>query len=99
MNAVSTLVTPKVTSSPSGTEREARWLEWVIFGAVAVAIAAVTARHEMFRDELQAWLIARDSHSLPDLFHNMRYEGHPAVWQMLLYFPAHLSWNPLSMQV
>ena len=46
----------------------------------------------------QAWLIARDSNSLADLFHNMRYEGHPALWQLLLYIPAHISWNPISMQ-
>jgi hypothetical protein len=99
MNAVSTLVTPKVTTPPSTTGKTAHSLEWLVFGVVAVAIAAVTVRHEMFRDELQAWLIARDSHSLSELLHNMRYEGHPALWQLLLYLPAHLSWNPVSMQV
>jgi hypothetical protein len=36
--------------------------------------------HEMWRDELQAWLIARDSDSIAQLFfQNLRYEGHPGL--------------------
>jgi hypothetical protein len=65
----------------------------------AVLLGIVTWRHEMWRDELQAWLIARDSQSIADLFHNLRYETHPALWYLLLYIPAHVSWNPVSMQV
>jgi hypothetical protein len=38
----------------------------------------------MWRDEIQAWLIVRDSHGLADLLHNLRYEGHPALWYLLL---------------
>jgi hypothetical protein len=75
-----------------------RWfpgLPWVLY---AVALLAVTCRHEMFRDEMQAWLIARDSHSLPDLFANLRYEGHPALWHTLLFFVSRFSWNPVWMQ-
>jgi hypothetical protein len=41
--------------------------------------------HEMWRDELQAWLIARRSSSIFELVRNMRYEGHPALWFLLLY--------------
>lgn len=58
-------------------------------GAVAagfLALAApVVARHEMWGDELQAWLLARDSRSLPELFHHLEYEGHPGLWHLLLY--------------
>ena len=53
----------------------------------------------MWRDELQAWLIVRDSHSFTQLFHVLHYEGHPALWYLLLWIPAHLSPNPTSMQV
>jgi hypothetical protein len=48
---------------------------------------------------MQAWLIARDNNSLLALLHCLRYEGHPALWYLLLYIPAHVSWNPISMQV
>jgi hypothetical protein len=39
----------------------------------------------MWRDEAQAWQIARTAHSLPELFHNLRYEGHPALWHLILF--------------
>ena len=67
--------------------------------AYAASLAIVVHFHEMFRDEMQAWLIARDSKSIPDLFWNLRYEGHPALWHLFLYLPSHISWNPVSMQV
>ena len=54
-------------------------------------LALVTIRHEMFGDEAQAWLIARDSRNLLELAQHLRYEGHPALWYVLLYLPAHLS--------
>lgn len=73
--------------------------EWSFFGLYALLLALITTRRVLWSDEMQAWLIARDSHSLADLFHNLRYEGHPALWYLLLYIPAHISWNPASTQV
>lgn len=40
--------------------------------------------HEMWRDEIQAWLLARDSTGVFDLLRHMKYEGHPALWHLLL---------------
>lgn len=54
--------------------------------------------HEMWRDELQAWLIARDSSSLPDLFKNLKYEGHPGLWHIFLYVISRFTSNPIAMQ-
>jgi len=39
--------------------------------------------HEPWRDEAQAWLIARDL-PLASIFHQMGYEGSPALWHMIL---------------
>jgi hypothetical protein len=64
----------------------------------AVLLGIVNLRHEIGYEEGQAWLIARDSNSIANLFHNIRYEGHPSLWYLLLYLPAHISWNPASMQ-
>jgi hypothetical protein len=62
---------------------------WVInltiLGVFAVALLVLLWRHEMWRDELQAWLLARDSTSLVDLWRNSRYEGHPLLWHVLLF--------------
>jgi hypothetical protein len=67
-----------------------------IFFAVAVF---GLVNHEMWRDEHQAWLVARDAHSLSQLFENMRYEGNPALWHIFLYFITCFTHNPVYMQV
>lgn len=55
--------------------------------------------HEMWRDELQAWLVARDSSSMLEVIKNVRYERTPALWQVSLHFLTYLSTNPLVMQL
>jgi hypothetical protein len=53
----------------------------------------------MWRDELQAWLLAAGSGSLPELFHNLRYEGHPALWHLLLFAVSRVTDALWPMQV
>ena len=55
--------------------------------------------HEIWRDEAQAWLIARESSSLLDLFSNTTYEGHPIVWHICLFLITRWSHNPFYMQI
>ncbi|HEY9828785.1 MAG TPA: hypothetical protein V6D19_25480, partial [Stenomitos sp.] len=56
--------------------------------------------HEIWRDEMQAWLVARDSASLGELlFQNLRYEGTPAFWYICLFFLTRLTHNPIAMQL
>ena len=57
------------------------------------------AHHEMWNDELQSWLIARDSTSLSELHSNLTYQGHPFLWYLCLYVLAKLTHNPVIMQV
>jgi hypothetical protein len=56
-------------------------------------------RHEPWRDEIEVWLVARESASLGDLFHNMRTEGHPAVWYLVTFGLTRLTRDPLAMQL
>lgn len=73
--------------------------------AAAVTLAFVVlagiglARHEMWRDEMQAWLIPAGSASPGELIHNLRYEGHPALWHLLLWVLTRISMRPEAMQV
>lgn len=73
--------------------------------AAAVTLAFVLlaglglARHEMWRDELQAWLIPAGSGSPAELIHNLRYEGHPALWHSLLWIVSRFTQRPEAMQV
>src|SRR5690606_27493116 len=62
------------------------------------AAATVAAHHEMWRDECQAWLIARDANSLTDLRDHMHYEGHPAGWHAVLFVLTRWSDDPRVMQ-
>ncbi len=54
--------------------------------------------HEMWRDEMQAWLLAKDSPSLGALYQNTVYEGHPLLWHLCLYGLTKVSHNPRIMQ-
>ena len=53
----------------------------------------------MWRDEMQAWLLARDSSNFFALFQHMKYEGHPALWHLILMPITRLSLSPIGMQV
>lgn len=59
----------------------------------------IILHHEMWQDEWQAWMIARDSASLPALFHNLRYEGHPGLWYVLLYLITRFTHQALAGQL
>ncbi len=50
--------------------------------------------HAMWRDEAQAWLIARDADGLGGLFRNLRYDGHPALWHSLLFILSRFGDDP-----
>ncbi len=55
--------------------------------------------HEMWRDEMQAWLIARDSASpIEVLYHLNRYDGHPGLWHLCLYVLKLITRSPIIMQ-
>ena len=51
---------------------------FLVVGLVSIAF------HEPWRDECQAWLLARDSTGLSTLLQNSRYEGTPVLWHLLL---------------
>ncbi len=55
--------------------------------------------HSMWRDELNPWLLARDSNSLVELFQNIKYEGHPGLWYICLYVLNQFTHNPVVMQI
>jgi len=57
------------------------WLLWLAYALLAVF---ATIHHEPWRDEAQAWLIARDL-PLSGVIAQMGYEGTPALWHLLLF--------------
>jgi hypothetical protein len=77
-------VDPGSSLPPTSIPQPLRYALALTVAFAAVGLAAVS-RHEMWGDELQAWLIATHSESLGELFRALRYEGHPPLWYLLLY--------------
>lgn len=79
---------------------ESLWFTYFLVFLFLISLAYVTLlHHEMWRDELHAWLIATGSASLGDLFQNIQDERHPALWNLSLYMLSRLSEMPIVMQV
>ena len=86
-------------SGTSGTRGEAVWFATALTAAYALVLAFTLFHHEMWRDELQAWMLARDSTGVLDLFRNVKYEGHPMLWHLLLMPITRLTSSPAGMQI
>ena len=72
---------------------------WVVLCSYSLIISVGLIRHEPWRDETHAWLIVQLSHSVSELFHNIRYEGHPSLWFLLLYAIKGLGGSFATVQV
>jgi hypothetical protein len=68
----------------------------IIFGIITLI---GILNHAMWRDELNGWLIARDSYSFSNFFDNIKYEGHPFLWYLCLWILNQITANPIAMQV
>ena len=68
--------------------------------AVLLGISIVRAlHHAMWRDELQAFMLALYSPSPWSLLIKLKYEGHPGLWHLLLWFITRVSSDPMWMQI
>src|ERR1043165_4575737 len=70
-----------------------------LFALLLALNIARTLRHAMWRDELQIYQLAANSPTLVDLFRNLRYEAHGALWDVLVWGLAQLGGGPASMQM
>lgn len=85
-----------------GETKQAKTPWAVVLGlsaAFAFVVFFVLSRHELWRDETQAWLMATQSRTLGQLWHALRYEGHPAVWYLVLDTVATLSTTARALQI
>ncbi|MBB6249788.1 hypothetical protein [Nitrospirillum iridis] len=55
--------------------------------------------HPLWFDELQNWRIILDSPTLPALFSNLKYEGHPSLWYLLLWALQWISVKPAMIKL
>lgn len=57
------------------------------------------AHHEMWRDELEPWLIASCSETLSDFFKNMKMGSNPYLWYLILHFLSKITLSPVIAQI
>ncbi len=86
----------KITQYTSRLTFSSPWLIISIFSALGL-IGIIN--HSMWRDELNPWLIVRDSESFGNLIANIRYEGHPVLWYFSLALLRKIIDDPLIMQI
>ena len=67
-------------------------LLFLVFGLVGLW------HHELWRDETQAWLLARDSATPLELYRHALYEGHPLLWHYCLYVITRFTHSLRAMQ-
>ena len=78
---------------------EASWFAPALAAAYALVLAFAMSHHEMWRDELQHWMLVRDSAGPWELFRNAKYETIPKLWHLLLLPVTQLTQSPLGMQI
>lgn len=61
-------------------------INFFIFLAYSVLTGILIYNHEIWLDEAHHWLISVNSKSISDLLVNIRYEGHPILWNLILHF-------------
>ncbi len=75
---------------------------WQIYSIVLCYLCLCTfgiIHHEMWLDEAHHILLAKKSNSLAQLFFNARYEGHPKLWNILIYITTQFFENPISISI
>lgn len=89
---------PEVILDTAPEHTNKRW-HWALFALLVLFNLYQLLTHAMWRDELLAWSIARDSRSLAELYTNRSYEGFPLLWHLVLWVLTAASQSPLVMQL
>lgn len=90
------MLAKKVINRISSLSFNSPWFIIIIFSILGLI---GILQHSMWRDELNPWLIVRDSESFGDLIANIRYEGHPVLWYFSLAFLRQIADTPVVMQI
>jgi len=93
------------TSINQAEAAKAKALRWLAVKPVQVLALPIALQlwlilaHVPWRDELQAYLLVRDSHGLAGLFANLHYEGHPSLWYLALGLAAAFVRSPAALKL
>ncbi len=88
-----------MATAPATTRSSERTFAAVVTLIYVSVAAFAIVHHEMWRDELHCWLVARDSATPWDVVRNRAYDGQPPLWYLLLWVLERFTHDPRSMQV
>ena len=72
-------------AAPGASDSPRGWFPWLLTAAYAVTLGVGLINHEIWRDEAQAWLLARFADSPAGVICNIADEGHPGLWHLVLW--------------
>lgn len=84
-------------SSPTSNRRIKFPILLTFFFLCWISIGA--SHHEFWRDEMEAWLVAKDSATFSDLLEETHYQGAPLLWPLLLRTLSLFTPRPEAMQI
>ena len=84
---------------PSPSDEATGILPRIALAALVALQITLILTHVAWRDELQAVMLAEHSPSLAALFANLHYEGHPALWYLLLRALSPLGSAPTTLKI
>lgn len=71
---------------------------WFIFILYSILNLILMLKHEPWRDEIHAWLMAKEL-SIPELIVASRFDGHPILWHLLLMPFAKLGFPVITLNI
>ncbi|MBN2199966.1 MAG: hypothetical protein JW747_08990 [Candidatus Aminicenantes bacterium] len=87
-------------AAKTGLERKPQVRTALLLTAAFFIIGLVgILRHEIWRDEMQAWLVSKDTVSLDRLWTVALHQKHPVTWYLALKGVSLLSSSPVAMQI
>jgi hypothetical protein len=69
------------------------WLgakDFAVLGVYLLTVCVAAFHYVPWDDEARGWMLARDYDLYTLVFRALRYEGHPPLWYLILWLPAHL---------
>jgi len=79
--------------------RKHRLISYIILFTWFILVLFLAIHHEIWRDEMRAYVIADKANSIFDIPELLINDGHPPLWHFLLYFVNYFVGTPLTLQI
>lgn len=92
---VKVFIVKKIINKKILTEKTLYWFIFLIYLSINLILML---KHEPWRDEIHAWLMAKEL-SIPELVSASRFDGHPIMWHLILMPFAKLGFPIITLNI